>query len=208
MTQQDNKVVNINQELITKNTDMFSDITTVLETLFNQGLASFSFDYQETVINLDSVPEVEEVFAHYDPDRVQDTIEEVVDITLMLLDNREEQLLSDAAKEGHTVQAIMEQKIKIIKEKIINPKLQQAYYFYRTCISNVMEQFVAQRVVKPPSGQFPALSSFLVKLTVKDNLDHANRQNVSFELYEDQLDELITLLSQLKQELKQEQPQK
>lgn len=200
MAKQDSKVIPINHEIINKNTDLFIDITTTLERLIKKGLASFSFDYRETSITFEPDPEVENAFTHYDPENVQNVIEEVIEITLMLLDNQENQLLTDADNEGQTARAIMDKKISSVKENIITKKLQNGYYFYRTCISNVLEQFVAQRVVKPPANRFPALDSLMVRLTVKDNLDPSSREDISFELYQDQLDELISLLCQLKQE--------
>ncbi|SHE38622.1 hypothetical protein [Desulforamulus putei] len=199
MTEQNN-VVHLEQEVINKNTEIFSDITAIVGRLMKQGLATFSFNYKETAISFDASPQIREAFAQYSSARVQAVTEEVVDITVKLLDNQEEQMLKQAQDEGKTNYGILQKKINTVKQQIITTGLQNAYNFYRTCIGNVLEQFAAQRVVKPASPQYPSLETVLVKITTRDNMDGASRQTISFELYEDQLDEMINVLTQLKKE--------
>ncbi|GAB6157455.1 hypothetical protein JCM39194_06550 [Desulfotomaculum varum] len=183
-----------------KNTEIFCQIIYILGRLIKQGMANFCFSYKETAFSLDDTQQVKEALADYSASRVQKVIEEMLDITVKLLDNQEQQLLSEAQEEGKKHHAIMQQKIKFIKKHMLSPDLPNAYHFYRTCINNVLEQFTAQRLVKPASPQYPSVETILVKITVKDNMDDTGSQSLFFEMYENQLDELIGMLSQLKRD--------
>ncbi|MCL5781246.1 MAG: hypothetical protein M1119_10210 [Firmicutes bacterium] len=195
-----NNVVHLEQEAIHKNTEIFIDITKILGQLLIQGLVNFSFNYKETAISFDASDQVQEAFAQYSPARVQSVTEEVIGITVNLLYNQEDQMLKQAQDEGKTNHGILQKKINAVKQHIITPNLQNGFNFYRTCIGNVLEQFAAQRVVKPASQNYPSMETVLVKLATRDNMDSAGRQTMSFELYEDQLDEIIKVLTQLKKE--------
>ncbi|AEF94223.1 hypothetical protein Desca_1364 [Desulfotomaculum nigrificans CO-1-SRB] len=200
MPEQENKVVNIDQEIINKHTDSFVNITTILGSLLKKDLARFSFNYDESTVTLDSSPEVLDAFANYSPDKVQSVMEEIVTITLKLLDNQEAALLQEAANEGKTTHMILQKKIEAIKNNIDLKTLQNGYYFYRTCIGNVLDQFIAQKIVKPPSGRFPAIETAMIRISAKDNHNNGNSQSINFELYPYQIDDIINTLSQLKQE--------
>ena len=62
-----------------------------------------------------------------------------------------------------------------------------------------MDQFIAQKVVKPATDRYDSLETVMVKLTTKDNMDNRNRQSISFEMYGDQVDEVIETLKKIKQ---------
>lgn len=197
-----NNVVHLEQEMINKNTEIFIDITKILGQMQSQGLVNFSFNYRETAISYDPSAQVQEAFAQYSPARVQSVTEEVMDITVKLMDNQEDQMLKKAQEEGKTNHAILQKKVEAVKQYIINTNLQNGFNFYRTCIGNVLEQFAVQRVVKPASQNFPAMETILVKLAIRDNMSDTGRQAISFELYEDQVDDVMKVLSQLKKEKK------
>lgn len=194
-----NNVVSLEQEIIHKNSDIFANITNKIGQLLKQGIATFSFDYREAAIAFESSTEVKRAFSDYSPERVQSVSEELVELTLKLLDGQEQNLLAEAEKEGKTAHAILDKKINAVKHHILNSNLQNAYYFYRTCVGNVLEQFIAQRVVKPASNSFPSIETLIIKLTTKDNLSNSGK-TVSFELYQDQLDDIIKTLTQVKKE--------
>lgn len=194
-------VINFDQELAIKNTEIFEDVTKIIGQLMKKDLAIFSFSGDESSLSFSSSPEVNSAFAHYSPQKVQSVTEEVVELTLTLLDNQEERLLTMAEQEGKSNHEIVQKKLNAIKQNIAINKMQNAYYFYRTTIGSVLEQFMAQRIVKPATGEFPAQNTVMVKLTTRDNLDNSFRESISFELYEEQLDEIIKLFTEIKKEL-------
>ncbi|RYD05127.1 hypothetical protein N752_11175 [Desulforamulus aquiferis] len=59
--------------------------------------------------------------------------------------------------------------------------------------------------MKPPTDNFPAQNTIQVKLTARDNLDSSFRQSVTFELYEEQLDEIIKIIADIKKDFHPEQ---
>lgn len=194
------KVYSLDQEIILKNTEIFVDITKILGQLLKKNLANFSFSGTDSTISFDSSIEVTGAFNNYSPQTVQSVTEEMVELTLKLLGNEESQLLTIAQEEGKTAHAVLTEKIKVVKENIALDKLQKAFHFYRTSIGNVLEQFLAQRIVKPASGNFPVQNTVQVKLTTRDNLDSSFRQSINFELYEEQLDEIIKIISDIKKD--------
>lgn len=194
------KVYSLDQEIILKNTEIFVDITKILGQLLKKNLANFSFSGTDSIISFDSSIEVTGAFNNYSPQTVQSVTEEMVELTLKLLGNEESQLLTIAQEEGKTAHAVLTEKIKVVKENIALDKLQKAFHFYRTSIGNVLEQFLAQRIVKPASGNFPVQNTVQVKLTTRDNLDSSFRQSINFELYEEQLDEIIKIISDIKKD--------
>ncbi|CCO07103.1 hypothetical protein [Desulforamulus hydrothermalis] len=198
--QHDQSLNNHSKDQNDKNTEIFCQIISVLGGLMKQGRANFCFNYKETAFSLDDSQQVKEALAAYSVSRVQKVIEEMLDITVKLLDNQEQQLLNEAQKEGKKQYTMLQQKITAIKEHLLSPDLKNAYLFYRTCINNVLEQFTAQRLVKPASPQYPGVETVLAKITIKDNMHDNSRQSFFFELYENQLDELIMILSQLKRD--------
>ncbi|RYD05128.1 hypothetical protein N752_11180 [Desulforamulus aquiferis] len=96
------KVYSIDQEIILKNTEIFVDIAKIIGKLLKKNLASFSFSGTESTISFVSSPEVSGAFTHYSPQTVQSVTEEVVDLTLGLLANEEQALLTAAQNEGNT----------------------------------------------------------------------------------------------------------
>lgn len=194
-----NNVISLEQEIINKNSDIFVNITNKIGQLLKQGLATFSFDYREAAIAFESSTEVKRAFSDFSPERVQSVSEELVDLTLKLLDGQERSLLFEAENEGKTAHAIMDKKVNAVKQHILSSNLQNAYHFYRTCVGNVLEQFIAQRVVKPASNSYPSIETLIIKLTIKDNLNNSS-ETVSFELYQDQLKDIIKTLTKIQKE--------
>lgn len=193
-------VINLEQETVNKNTDLFVNITEIIGELMKKGLANISLSYQDCAITFSPAQEVQQAFAQYSVERVQSVTDEVIDLTLKLLDNQEQALLKQAQKDGKTVFNMTQKKIALVKKHIVNDKFQRAYPFYRTTIGNVLDQFVAQRVIKPPTENYPSLETVLLKIVTKDNMDQAERKIISFELYNDQIDEIIHILTKLKQD--------
>lgn len=191
-------VINLEQETVNKNTDLFVNITEIIGELMNKGLANISISYHDCSITFAPTEEVQQAFAQYSVERVQSVTNEVIDLTLKLLDNQEQNLLQQAQKDGKTNYSITQKKIATVKKQIVNDKLKGAYSFYRTTIGNVLDQFVAQRVIKPPTENYPALETVMVKIVTKDNMDNSARKIISFEMYNDQIDELINILTKVK----------
>lgn len=194
------KVVSLEQEIIHKNTDLFIDITGRIGKLLKQGLATVSFDYREAAIVFDSTEEVKRTFSDFSPERVQSVTDELVLLTLQLLDEQEQVLLTESQNEGKTQQEILQKKINAVNQYIINPKLKNAYHFYRTCIGSVLEQIVVQHVIKPASKPYPSMETLILKLTAKDNMDSTNKSAISFEIFPEQLDDIIHTLTQAKKD--------
>ncbi|SHJ93671.1 hypothetical protein [Desulforamulus aeronauticus] len=195
-------VISLEKELVNKNCEIFIDITKIIGTMLQDGHAIFSFDHTEAALSFDPAPSFESKLARFSQEKIKLVTEEIVEISLMLLNNQEQTLLNQAQEEGKTAEAILQKKIDAVKQYIINNKLQTAFHFYRTCIGNVLEQFAAQRIIKAASQNYPSQETILLKMTVKDNLDEINKQSILFELYEDQLDEIITILTNLKNQNK------
>ncbi|ABO50326.1 hypothetical protein Dred_1801 [Desulforamulus reducens MI-1] len=195
------KVVNLEQEMVNKNTDLFVNITEIIGELLKRGLATISFNYTDCAITFATTPEVQRAFAQYSVERVQSITDEVIDITLKLLENQELTMLNQAQDAGKAVHGTLQKKISTVKKFILNNRLHNAYAFYSTSIGNVLDQFIAQKVVKPATDRYDSLETVMVKLTTKDNMDNRNRQSISFEMYGDQVDEVIETLKKIKQDI-------
>lgn len=193
-------VINLEQETVNKNTDLFVNITEIIGELLSKGLANISISYHDCTITFAPTQEVQQAFIQYSVERVQRVTDEVIDLTLKLLDNQEQNLLQQAQSDGKAVYSMTQKKITSVKKHIVNDKLQSAYYFYRTTIGNILDQFVAQRVIKPPTENYPSLETVMLKIVTKDNLDNSERKIISFEIYNDQIDEIINILTKLKQD--------
>lgn len=197
-----NNVISFEKELFMKNCDIFIDIAKIVGEMLQVGEATFSFDHTEAALTLNPSPKFEGALARFSQEKIKSVTEEIVEIALLLLNNQEQQMLNQAREEGKTNESILQKKIDVVKQHIISDKLQNAFHFYRTCIGYVLEQFAAQRIVKAASPNYPAQETILLKLVVKDNMDEINKQAVFFEVYEDQLEEIIAVLTDLKNQNK------
>lgn len=197
-----NNVISLEKELFNKNCDIFVDITKIVGEMLQDGNATFSFDHTEAALTFNPSPKFENALARFSQEKIKSVTEEIVEIALFLLNNQEQQILSQAKEEGKTNEAILQKKISTVKQHILSDKLQNAFHFYRTCIGYVLEQFAAQRIVKAASPNYPSQETILLKLAIKDNMDEINKQSIVFEVYEDQLDEIISILTDLKNQNK------
>lgn len=200
MTEQSN-LISFEQETVNKNTDLFVNITTIIGDLINKGLANISFNYDDCAITFAPTNDVHQAFSQYSVEKVQSITDEVIDLTLQLLDNQEQIILNQAKGDGKTVFEITQKKINAVKKHIINNKLKSAYTFYQTTIGNVLDQFVAQKVIKPPSENYPSIESVMIKISIKDNMNNLDRKTMSFEMYGEQLKDVINILTNIKKDL-------
>ncbi|GAB6180962.1 hypothetical protein JCM14036_22810 [Desulfotomaculum defluvii] len=200
MTEQSN-VINLEQETVNKNTELFVNITTIIGNLINKGLASLSFNYGDCAISFSPTTDVHQAFSQYSVEKVQSITDEVIDLTLKLLEEQEQTLLKQAKSDGKTVFEITKKRIDVVNKHIINNKLKSAYTFYQTTIGNVLDQFIAQKIIKPPSETYPSIETIMVKISTKDNINNSERKTISFEMYGEQIDDMIAILSKIKKDI-------
>lgn len=116
---------------------------------------------------------------------------EITNLTMQVLNHNESILIKDAeGKSPHDLE-LLQKKLKLIKERIINERLIRDYHFLNNCTTTVLKGISFQAVIKPTKQDFPDIISIITRVDLHNNQPEPKETSFIFELSPDQLEDVI-----------------